>query len=225
MEAAVVLIGTFAILATLLAILLIIRTFNIQNRSQNHDAIDHQITEIRTGIDRVSEAIKNLNVDRGQQAARLEEMLTSLNSSSSALQNILANTQSRGQWGERMAEDVFRIIGLVENVNYVKQVAITEGTSRPDFTIFMPDGKKLNMDAKFPLTNYIRFVEAENENEAQTHNLAFMRDVRDRANEVVRRNYINPEDNTLDYSSQTSRCTITYNSMEPPWSKKPSANG
>ena len=29
------------------------------------------------------------------------------------------------------------------------------------------------MDAKFPLTNYIRFVEAENENEAQTLNLAF----------------------------------------------------
>ena len=200
MEAAVVLIGTFAVLATLLAILLIIRTFNIQNRSQNHEsAIDHQVTEIRTGINRVSEAIQNLNVDRGRQAARLEEMLTSLNSSSSALQNILANTQSRGQWGERMAEDVFRIIGLVENVNYVKQVAITEGTSRPDFTIFMPDGKKLNMDAKFPLTNYIRFVEAEDENEAQTHNLAFMRDVRDRANEVVGRNYINPEDNTLDY--------------------------
>ena len=108
MEAAVVLIGTFAVLATLLAILLIIRTFNIQNRSQNHEnAIDHQVTEIRTGIDRVSEAIQNLNVDRGRQAARLEEMLTSLNSSSSALQNILANTQSRGQWGERMAEDEF----------------------------------------------------------------------------------------------------------------------
>ena len=142
MEVAVVLIGTLAVLATLLAILLIIQMFNIQNRSQNHEsAIDHQVTEIRTGIDRVSEAIKNLNVDRGQQAARLEEMLASLNSSSSALQNILANTQSRGQWGERMAEDVFRIIGLIENVNYVKQVAITEGTSRPDFTIFMPDGK------------------------------------------------------------------------------------
>ena len=107
MEAAVVLIGTFAVLATLLAILLIIRTFNIQNRSQNHDAIDHQITEIRTGIDRVSEAIQNLNVDRGRQAARLEEMLTSLNSSSSALQNILANTQSRGQWGERMLRTCF----------------------------------------------------------------------------------------------------------------------
>ena len=68
MEAAVVLTGTFAVLAILLAILLTIRMFNVQNRSQNHgNAIDHQVTEIRTGIDRVSEAIQNLNVDRGRQ--------------------------------------------------------------------------------------------------------------------------------------------------------------
>ena len=98
-----------------------------------------------------------------------------------------------------MAEDVFRIIGFVEHVNYVKQTTITEGSTRPDFTIFMPENKKLNMDAKFPLTNYIRFIEADSEEEAQQHSLAFLRDVRDRAKEVVGRDYINPEDNTLDY--------------------------
>ena len=200
MEAAVVVIGAVALLATALALFLLVRLLNVQGRSQGQDsALGHQVGEIRTGIDRVSEAIQNLNVDRGQQSARLEEMLTNLNSSSSALKNILANTQVRGQWGERMAEDVFRIIGLVEHVNYEKQVTITEGSSRPDFTIFMPDDKKLNMDAKFPLTNYVRYVEAGTEEEAQTHSLAFLRDVRDRAKEVVTRDYINPEDNTLDY--------------------------
>ncbi len=200
MEAAVVVIGAVALLATGLALFLLVRLLSLQGRSQGQEsALGHQVGEIRTGIDRVNEAIQSLNVDRGQQSARLEEMLTSLNSSSSALRNILANTQARGQWGERMAEDVFRIIGLVEHVNYVKQATITEGNSRPDFTIFMPDGKKLNMDAKFPLTNYVRYVESENEEEAQQHSLAFLRDVRDRAKEVVGRDYINPEDNTLDY--------------------------
>jgi DNA recombination protein RmuC len=63
----------------------------------------------------------------------------------------------------------------------------------------MPENKKLNMDAKFPLTNYIRLVEADTEEKAQQHSLAFLRDVRDRAKEVVGRDYINPEDNTLDY--------------------------
>jgi DNA recombination protein RmuC len=200
MEAAVVVVGAVALLATALALFLLVRLLNTQGRSHGQEgALGHQVGEIRTGIDRVSEAIQNLNVDRGQQSARLEEMLTTLNSSSSALQNILANTQVRGQWGERMAEDVFRIIGLVEHVNYVKQTTVTDGSSRPDFTIFMPNDKKLNMDAKFPLTNYVRYVEAESEEEARQHSLTFLRDVRDRAKEVVGRDYINPEDNTLDY--------------------------
>ena len=126
-------------------------------------------------------------------------MLTSLNSSSSALQNILANTQVRGQWGERMAEDVFRLIGFVETVNYTKQTTTIDGGSRPDFTILMPEDKKLNMDAKFPLTNYMKLVEANAEPEIQEHKRAFLKDVRDRTREVVGRNYISPEDNTLDY--------------------------
>ena len=98
-----------------------------------------------------------------------------------------------------MAEDVFRLIGFVEPVNYAKQTAIHDGSSRPDFTIFMPDHKKLNMDAKFPLTNYMKLVEADSKQEAQDHSRAFLRDVRDRTREVVGRDYINPEDNTLDY--------------------------
>ena len=200
MAAAIVVIGIVALLAMASTLFLLIRLLNVQGRSQSQDTtLGHQVGEIRLGIDRVNQTIQNLNVDRGRQSARLEEMLTSLNSSSSALRNILANTQARGPWGERMAEDVFRIIGFVEHVNYVKQTTITEGSTRPDFTIFMPENKKLNMDAKFPLTNYIRFIEADSEEEAQQHSLAFLRDVRDRAKEVVGRDYINPEDNTLDY--------------------------
>jgi DNA recombination protein RmuC len=200
MAAAIVVIGIVALLAMASTLFLLIRLLNVQGRSQSQDTtLGHQVGEIRLGIDRVNQTIQNLNVDRGRQSARLEEMLTSLNSSSSALRNILANTQARGQWGERMAEDVFRIIGFVEHVNYVKQTTIIEGSTRPDFTIFMPENKKLNMDAKFPLTNYIRFIEADSEEEAQQHSLAFLRDVRDRAKEVVGRDYINPEDNTLDY--------------------------
>ena len=200
MAAALVVIGIVALLSTGLAVILMFRLLKSEGGARGQDsALGHQVGEIRQGMDRVNQAIQNLNVDRAKQSERLETMLTSLNSSSSALRNILANTQVRGQWGERMAEDVFRLIGFVEPVNYVKQTTIADGLSRPDFTIFMPDNKKLNMDAKFPLTNYIKFVEAESEQEAEQHSRAFLRDVRDRTREVVGRNYINPEDNTLDY--------------------------
>ena len=229
MTVALIIIGVVALSSTGLAIILMFRLLKSQGDSQSQDsAFGHQVGEIRQGMDRVNEAIQNLNVDRAKQSERLETMLTSLNSSSSALRDILANTQARGQWGERMAEDVFRIIGFVEHVNYVKQATVTDGSSRPDFTIFMPENKKLNMDAKFPLTNYVRLVEAGTEEEAQQHSLAFLRDVRDRAKEVVGRDYINSEDNTLDYVLvfiPMSRCFTTSNSTGPRWWKKRSATG
>ncbi len=198
MTIALIAISIVALLSTGLAVVLSIRLFNKGVRSQD-GALGHQMGEVRQGMNRVNEAIQTLNVDRARQSERLEIMLTSLNSSSSALRDILANTQVRGQWGERMAEDVFRLIGFVESVNYIKQTTIAEGGSRPDFTILMPENKKLNMDAKFPLTNYMKFVEAQTEQEAEEHSRAFIRDVRDRTREVVGRDYINPEDNTLDY--------------------------
>jgi DNA recombination protein RmuC len=200
MTAALIVIGIVALVSTGLAVVLMFRLFRQQDSSRGEDsALGHQVGEIRQGMDRVNQAIQNLNVDRAKQSERLETMLTSLNSSSSALRDILANTQVRGQWGERMAEDVFRLIGFVETINYTKQTTTADGHSRPDFTILMPDNKKLNMDAKFPLTNYMKFVEAESEQEAQEYSRAFIRDVRDRAREVVGRDYINPDDNTLDY--------------------------
>ena len=200
MTAALIVVGIVALVSTGLAVVLMFRLLRRQNNSRGEDsALGHQVGEIRQGMDRVNQAIQNLNVDRAKQSERLETMLTSLNSSSSALRDILANTQVRGQWGERMAEDVFRLIGFVEHVNYTKQTTTADGHSRPDFTILMPENKKLNMDAKFPLTNYIKYVEAESEQEAQEYSRAFIRDVRDRAREVVGRDYINPDDNTLDY--------------------------
>ena len=200
MTVAIVVIGIVAIMSTGLAIFLLFRLLKSEGSHQGQGGVfGMEVGEIRHGMDRVNQSIQSLSVDRAKQSERLETMLASLNTSSSALRDILGNTQVRGQWGERMAEDVFRLIGFVEPVNYVKQTAVADGSSRPDFTIFMPENKKLNMDAKFPLTNYMRYVEAESEQDAEEYSRAFLRDVRDRTREVVGRDYINPEDNTLDY--------------------------
>ncbi|HIM62232.1 MAG TPA: DNA recombination protein RmuC [Dehalococcoidia bacterium] len=199
MTEALVVIGIVALVSTGLVVILMFRLLKQGGSRSEDSALGHQVGEIRQGMDRVNQSIQDLNLDRVKQSERLETMLTSLNSSSSALRDILANTQVRGQWGERMAEDVFRLIGFVETVNYTKQTTVADGHSRPDFTILMPEGKKLNMDAKFPLTNYMKYVEAESEQEAQEYSRAFIRDVRDRAREVVGRDYINPDDSTLDY--------------------------
>jgi DNA recombination protein RmuC len=106
---------------------------------------------------------------------------------------------ARCEWGERMAEDILRSIGFVEGVNYFKQSQIEGGSSRPDFVFMLPDDLKLNMDVKFPLDNYMRHLEAESEAEKSQFQTAFLRDVRGRISEITNREYINPEQGTLDY--------------------------
>jgi DNA recombination protein RmuC len=57
---------------------------------------------------------------------------------------------------------------------------------------------KVNMDVKFPLNNYLRYLEAEG-GQKEAYKKQFLKDVRDKIKEVTSRDYINPEENTVDY--------------------------
>jgi DNA recombination protein RmuC len=112
------------------------------------------------------------------------------------LREALAGTKSRGQWGERMAEDVLRAAGLVEHVNYRKQTATGGGI--PDFTFLLPGDQVCHMDVKFPLDNYVRHLEADNELERSRFRDQFLHDVRDRVKELTTRGYLDAADETVD---------------------------
>jgi DNA recombination protein RmuC len=55
------------------------------------------------------------------------------------------------------------------------------------------------MDVKFPMDNYLRYIEAEVGSERDSYKNQFLKDVRNRVGEVLTRDYINPEENTVDY--------------------------
>ena len=48
-----------------------------------------------------------------------------------------------------MAEDVLRLAGFVEGVNYLKQQQTGDGT-RPDFTFLLPGHRQVHMDVHQP---------------------------------------------------------------------------
>ena len=168
--------------------------------------IDQQLQQMTSKLENVSTVIKELEKDRIEKFGQLTNHLntatqqtTALMQTTSQLREALASTKVRGQWGERMAEDVLRLAGFIENVNYLKEKTIEGAGSRPDFTFFLPGDLKLNMDVKFPLTNYIKFLETDVEPEKVKFRSDFLKDVKARIKEVTSREYINPEQNTLDY--------------------------
>jgi DNA recombination protein RmuC len=170
------------------------------------ELIDQNVETLRADVKRMQDLVATLERDRQQKFGELTQQLRAaaeqtgkLQDTAEHLRQALASTKSRGQWGERMAEDVLTLAGFKEGFNYLKQKAMDAAGSRPDFTFLLPQERRLNMDVKFPLDNYLRFLEAGSDVEREKHRKQFLSDVRTRVKEVTSRDYINPEENTLDY--------------------------
>jgi DNA recombination protein RmuC len=97
-----------------------------------------------------------------------------------------------------MAEDVLRLAGLIEGVNYLKQETGPEG-GRPDYTFLLPADRRINMDVKFPLANYLKVLDAPDDPSRDAATTQFLRDVRARVREVTSRAYIDPTQGTVDF--------------------------
>ena len=121
-----------------------------------------------------------------------------LQESTSKLREILSSSQKRGQWGERMVEDILDFIGFMEDKNYIKQTQVESG-EKPDYTFLLPKEKKLNMDVKFPLASYERYINAELDEEREAQKKEFLKDVKKHIKDVAGREYVNPAEGTVDY--------------------------
>ncbi len=182
------------------------REISIRELSSKKGLIDEQLKRMTTELESVSRLVKELEKDRVEKFGELTSQLkatgvqtAALMQTTNTLREALASTKIRGQWGERMAEDVLRMAGFIENVNYVKQKSVEGIGTRPDFTFILPRELKLNMDVKFPLDNYMKFLEASSDLERSEFRNDFLKDVKARIKEVTTRDYINPQQNTLDY--------------------------
>jgi DNA recombination protein RmuC len=154
---------------------------------------------------KVAETMKTLEKDREGKFADLSAHLANahaatrdLTQTAASLREALSSTKARGAWGERMAEDVLQLAGFVEGVNYRKQATLDGNRGRPDFTFLLPNDLTLNMDVKFPLENYARYLEATTDGERDRCRAEFVRDARRLLKQVQSRNYIDPESNTVD---------------------------
>ena len=156
------------------------------------ELIDQRLTNMDAKLGKVEQLVQELQTDRKAQYGALGQQLQDLTATTSSLQKALADNRARGQWGERMAEDLLQFLGMVEGVNYTKQATI-DGGARPDFTFLLPNDKMLNMDVKFPLENYANYFDAESDAEKQRYSQLFLRDVNARITEIQKRGYIAAE--------------------------------
>lgn len=167
--------------------------------------IDAELGEMRSTLERLQEFMHQQehrsHQTFGQVVTHLEEtarQTQALTATTQSLREALSSTTARGQWGERMAEDVLRLAGFIKDVNYRKHQVLEGSRGMPDYTFMLPGGLSLHMDVKFPLNSYLRFLDAGSDIERERWRKEFLKDVRARVKELTTREYVDAAHGTVD---------------------------
>jgi len=161
--------------------------------------IDQAVRDINERLEQVRKFLAQLEAQRREDFGALSSSVSSLAATTGKLHEMLASTKRRGAWGERMAEDVINLVGMIEGVNYRKQSQQDAEQGRPDFTFFLPNDLKVNMDVKFPLESYRAYIDAESEQARAEGLKRLVADVRNHVRTVAGRGYIDPKAPTVPY--------------------------
>ncbi len=167
-------------------------------------AVEDAVKGLEQKLKDYERLLNTFESDRDTKYGRLEGELQRLTQNADQLQRttanltaVLGNARIRGQWGQKMAEDILRLCGLQEGMHYRKEREIAAG--RPDYTFLLPETQSLFMDVKFPLDHYLRFAEAQREDEQQRCKEAFIKSVREHLREMERRAY-GASEQAIDYT-------------------------
>ena len=94
-------------------------------------AIDQQVQGMREELARLNRLVEDTERDRREHVGELTSQLQAagrqtqvLTETTQSLREALSSTTARGQWGERMAEDVLQLAGFVDGINYRRHQAL-----------------------------------------------------------------------------------------------------
>ena len=175
---------------------------NLENKQK---AIEKLMLTLQDDLKTRQEEIRSLEKDRNLKFSALstslkehQEMTRDLQSSTQALAKVLSNNQTRGQWGERIIEDLLESQGLQEGLHYLRQSKLGTSALIPDITLLLPDSHVIAVDVKFPYSEIQKMSVTENKVAKAEHLKQFERDLKIKIKKVAE--YISPEQNTLDYA-------------------------
>jgi DNA recombination protein RmuC len=189
------------------------RRLGSQDLEGKKSLIDHELGAMRGDLQKLTTLVHDIEKERREHVGELTSQLREagrntqvLAETTQSLREALSSTTARGQWGERMADDVLRLAGFVDGVNYRRRQAIAgggPGAGRiPDYTFLLPQGLSLHMDVKFPLNNYLKYLDATSDVERERWRKEFLKDVRLRLKEVTSRDY--------DAGADTVDCVLLF---------------
>lgn len=137
--------------------------------------------------------------DVKRQIEEHQKVTSDLKQSSEKLSRILSSNQVRGEWGEKILEDILQNAGLEKGIHYLTQEVMESGV-KPDVVILLPEKRRISIDAKFPLSSILKMTESSDKSHLQSLKKQFESDVKARIREISKREYISSDEGTLDFA-------------------------
>ncbi|MBR0024823.1 MAG: DNA recombination protein RmuC [Muribaculaceae bacterium] len=158
---------------------------------QNKQEINSQV------FDKQLEKMMAANKEITQEASRLSNALVS-------------NNKIQGDWGEGVLKRILDLSGLEQDIHYEMQVTRDddgkvirndEGAMlRPDFALFMPDGKRLIIDSKVSLTAFVDYANATSPEEQEQALKQHLASVRAQVDLLAKKEYTTHVKNATDFA-------------------------
>ena len=161
-------------------------TQNLESLKRSIDGYKTEQVSYAAALKQQIKDLSDMNRNIGQEAKELTLALR-------------GDSKVQGEWGEMMLKQILDMSGLQEGVNYETQMTReTDGTvlktddgarMRPDVVFFMPDNKRLIIDAKTSLSAYVDYVNASDDDTRSDALRRHLLSVRKHVDELASKNY------------------------------------
>ncbi len=150
--------------------------------SQRIDALNQRLGEsLKETTDKTAATLGSIG-ERLNVIDQAQKNITALSGQVVSLQEILANKQSRGAFGQAQMEDIVRD-GLPTQL-YTFQATLSNN-SRPDCVIKLPGARSIIIDSKFPLEGFEALRRAVTDEEKKAATARVRRDVLQHVNDIA----------------------------------------
>jgi DNA recombination protein RmuC len=174
------------------------RTQEIDGRLQAIvETMDRRLGELDVKVDRRMENASKQTVEIHERLGKLNEATTQMNDrvkDLARLEQALKPPKARGGFGELLLENLLR--DSLPPSHFELQYGF-KGGERVDAVIRVE--RLVPVDAKFPLDNFQRLVEASSESDRLVHEKAFGRDLKAHIDAIAGK-YIRPDEGTYDFA-------------------------
>lgn len=131
-----------------------------------------QLGDFRNKVERAQQADREGRAALKQQLETLHSLNQRITDEAGNLARALKGDKKlQGNWGELQVEKILESSGLIKGEEYEREANFKDDegqNKRPDFVVYLPEGKHLIIDSKVSLVDYMAYVNAEDDDERQS---------------------------------------------------------